>query len=114
MNLQTIQKRVEELSAELLTVSNDLVFLLQGEVVRQPVTVGTPVSRFTELATGDIIQIPHDFTDIDQDTHVAGAYKVATVERAEYSGYWNVEIEVKSEEDTTWLNFSVLNNVTKV
>lgn len=113
MNLQTIQKRVEELSSQLLTLSNDLAYLLEGEVVRHPVAVGIPVSHFTELTAGDIIQIPHDFTDIDQDTHAAGTYKVESVEREAYSGYWNVEIQVAGD-DCTWLNFSVLNNVTKV
>lgn len=37
MNLQSIQKRIEELTSELMTVSNDLAFLLQGEVSRPAV-----------------------------------------------------------------------------
>lgn len=35
MNLQTIQKRVEEMSAELLTLSNDIAHLISGDVVRE-------------------------------------------------------------------------------
>lgn len=33
-NLQAIQKRVEELSAELLTLSNDLSAILSGDIAR--------------------------------------------------------------------------------
>lgn len=58
MNLQTIQKRIEELQAELLTVSNDLAFLITGEVTRETVAlipqmpdVGTPWAR--DMSPGD-------------------------------------------------------------
>lgn len=54
MNLQTIQKRIEELQAELLTVSNDLAFLIQGEVVRTPAGATVEVKDWAEgLKNGD-------------------------------------------------------------
>lgn len=52
MNLQTIQKRVEELTAELLTISNDLAFLIGGDVSRQPEVVEV-VDWATDLKVGD-------------------------------------------------------------
>ena len=48
-NLQAIQKRVEELSAELLTLSNDLSAILSGEISRS-----TPVALDTTKWTDDI------------------------------------------------------------
>lgn len=113
MNLQTIQKRIEELSAELITISNDLSFLMRGEVSRPPAIVGAPVSGFTQLSEGDIIQIPHAFVDIDGTEFHAGSYKVESVERPGYAGIWDVEIKVNGNRDT-WLNFSTLHNVVKV
>lgn len=61
MNLQTIQKRVEELSAELLTLSNDLAFIVGGDVARETSGTILPVvdrqSPWAEgMKTGDTVQ----------------------------------------------------------
>lgn len=56
MNLQTIQKRIEELQAELLTISNDLSFLIQGEVVRKPASLSVPTGDWAaQMEHGDTV-----------------------------------------------------------
>jgi hypothetical protein len=55
MNLQTIQKRVEELTSELLTISNDLAFLIQGDVVRQPAIVEVKSDWAADMQAGDLV-----------------------------------------------------------
>lgn len=60
MNLQTIQKRVEELSAELLTLSNDLAFILSGNITREQAPMSLLVidrqSPWAEdMKAGDIV-----------------------------------------------------------
>lgn len=105
MNLQTIQKRIEELQAELLTVSNDLAFLIAGEVSRTAVSI-KGLSRFTEVVKGDALQFVHPFVDIDGDTHNPGTYVVADVERGDYDGYWSVEVRKPSTGRESWINFN--------
>lgn len=60
MNLQTIQKRVEEMSAELLTLSNDLALILSGNIAREQAPTSLPVidrqSPWAEgMETGDSV-----------------------------------------------------------
>lgn len=105
MNLQTIQKRVEELSAELITVSNDLAFLLQGEVKRETVVVFPRLTRFNQVASGDTLLFSEPFTDIDGDIFKAGAYKATDVEGSHYEGHWSVELSNPSGHDS-WINFN--------
>lgn len=57
MNLQTIQKRIEELSAELVTISADLAFLIAGDVVRDQSPVINPNSYWAEgMRKGDRVK----------------------------------------------------------
>lgn len=108
MNLQDIQKRMEELSAEMLTLSNQMTRLIGGLRVE----LGIPVGKFTDLKTGDVINIPHDFKDIDGDSFVAGTYTVTCVEHPRYSGEW--DIAIRAQEEHVWLNLASLTSVTKV
>lgn len=57
MNLQTIQKRVEELSAELLTLSNDLAFIVSGNISRDQSPVINRDSAWADgLRAGDTVK----------------------------------------------------------
>lgn len=53
MNLQSIQKRLQELSAEVLTLSNDLEFLIKGEVIRKPVVLKAESDWAKDMKEGD-------------------------------------------------------------
>jgi hypothetical protein len=108
MNLQTIQKRVEELTSELLTISNDLSFLLHGEVVRD--RVGTTYIRSRhELRVGDVINIPEGNLD---DYNVAGTYTVREIEPSSYEGVLSVRA-ADSTGANLWIQFERLAGVTK-
>lgn len=57
MNLQTIQKRVEELSAELLTLSKDLAFIVSGNITRDQSPVINRDSPWADgLREGDTVK----------------------------------------------------------
>lgn len=114
MNLQTIQKRIEEIQAELLTVSNDLAFLINGEVVRQT-TTAKRITDFTEVKGGDVVHFAGDFEDICGSVHKAGLYTVADVEDEGYSG--DFDVAIRHLDGLAWLNFSMVASnivVTKV
>lgn len=55
MNLQTIQKRVAELTAELLTISNDLESILSGQVERKPVVLQAVGDWADGMKEGDTV-----------------------------------------------------------
>lgn len=110
MNLQAIQKRLEELSAEALTLSNDLSFLLQGEVSRPPVQVqlALQVYNFQQVSAGDTLQFTAPFPHIQREPEPllpAGNYKVVRVEDPHYDGIWSVMLEISSGE-LTWINLN--------
>lgn len=116
MNLQTIQKRVEELSAELLTISNDLAHLLGGEIARQAQAEPVRVYRHTDVKIDNVLNFPADFTDICGNHHNAGNYKVVDVERPTYKGDFTVAISL-TRGRICWLNFKRIaerQTVTKV
>lgn len=104
MNLQTIQKRIEELSSELVTVSNDLAFLLNGEVVRQPVPVVTRIGSFKELRERDVVHFEARFHDICGGRHEAGDYVVDEVEPEHFGGEYSASILLEAH-GRVWLNF---------
>lgn len=108
MNLQAIQKRLEELSAEALTLSNDLSFLLQGEVSRPSVQVqlALQVYNFQQVSAGDTLQFTAPFPHIQEHALLpAGNYRVVRVEDPHYDGIWSVMLEISSE-DVTWINLN--------
>lgn len=114
MNLQSIQKRLQELSAEALTLSNDLEFLIKGEAVRtlavEVVQVkATQVLNFKDVDEGDILQFTAPFRHIPsslrRDALPAGNYKVSQVEEEDYEGIWSVMIVLEGG-DNTWINFN--------
>ena len=111
MNLQSIQKRLQELSAEALTLSNDLEFLIKGEAVRTPAVEvvqvkATQVLNFKDVDEGDILQFTAPFRHIDDvSTLPAGNYKVSQVEEEDYEGIWSVMIVLEGG-DNTWINFN--------
>lgn len=102
MNLQTIQKRVSELTAELLTISNDLEFILSGQVER-PVAV-TGLTHFGQVKYRDVLEFSAPFTCIAGHTFKAGQYKVSDVEVGGYDGCWSVELE--NPNGDSWVNFN--------
>ena len=108
MNLQSIQKRIEELTSELLTISNDLSHLIQGDVVRQPASVAVVTSRH-QLRVGDVINVPEGNID---DYNVAGTYRVREIEPASYEGILSVRV-MDSTGANLWMQFERLTGVTK-
>jgi hypothetical protein len=108
MNLQTIQKRVEELSAELLTLSNDLSHLIQGEVVRQPATLARHITHWSQLKVNDRISVSHKFEDCVTARRDAGTYTVAEVEPYSYAGEFQVAL--RSGGGLFWLRFDEIRN----
>lgn len=110
MNLQAIQKRLEELSAEALTLSNDLAFLIQGDVSRPSVPVQLSlrvrVYNFQQVNEGDVLQFTAPFSHIQGSALLpAGNYKVVQVEKDDYEGIWSVMLEISSG-DCTWINLN--------
>lgn len=115
MNLQTIQKRIEELTSELLTVSNDLAFLISGSVDRQHAVVNR-LRSFRQISAGDILRFSEEFQDIDGDSVQAGEYKVVAVEREAYEGDFDVLLNIGGDTHS-WLDFKEISSsqiVTKV
>lgn len=102
MNLITIQKRVEELSAELLTLSNAI-----ARVVGTVPEVVAPLVGFTQLTPGQYVTISEEFmipwTD---NTLAAGTYMVVEVEEADYDGYLSVMIDIGDSK--VWINMQEL------
>ncbi len=108
MNLQAIQKRLEELSAEALTLSNDLAFLIQGDVSRPsiPVQLFLQVYNFQQVNEGDVLQFTAPFSHIQGSALLpAGNYKVVQVEEDDYEGIWSVMLEIQAG-DNTWINLN--------
>lgn len=114
MNLQTIQKRVEELTAELLTISNDLAFLISGDVQRQPPAPVRPLvyTSFLYAEEGDKVKLTsldQDFMlcpDFDPDLHTV--YEVIDRESGDYTGDYNVLIRHPNGVDAVWVNYTIL------
>lgn len=107
MNLQTIQKRVEELSAELLTLSNDLSHLIQGEVIRQP-ALPHFVTHWGQLRANDRIEISRRFKDCVNQSREPGVYTVGEVEPRSYSG--DYQVALRSGGGLFWLQFDEIRN----
>lgn len=104
MNLQDIQKRIEELSSQLITVSNDLAFLLSGEVVRQPAPVVKRIESFKEIRERDVLHFEASFRDICGGLHEAGEHTVDEVEPDDFEGEFSTSILVRGH-GRVWLNF---------
>lgn len=105
MNLQSIQKRLQELSAEALTLSNDLEFLIKGDVSRvAPDEHKIQVYNFKQVNEGDILQFTAPFGHIESDERLpAGDYVVDGVEVIHYAGIWTVLI-ILPDGDCTWID----------
>lgn len=109
MNLQAIQKRLEELSAEALTLSNDLAFLIQGDVSRPsvPVQLSLQVYNFQQVNEGDVLLFTAPFPHIANSRLLpAGSYKVIQVEDSDYEGIWSVLLETPPDGSDTWINLN--------
>lgn len=115
MNLKQVQTRIGELSAELLTLHNNLAFLLEGEAGRQ--AVGTiQITHWSQLKSGDTINIPKNFFDCANGLRSAGEFFVEEVEPEDYEGSYQVCLRNKAStrNGIFWLNFDPLVGVTKV
>ena len=88
MNLNQITTRIGELSAELLTLHNDLAFLVEGVVSRQQTAtfVGAPVD-WRDLEAGDMIHVQTRFKLHGSGYAEPGIYTIDDVEDGEeYDG----------------------------
>lgn len=103
MNLQEIQKRLEELSAEMLTLSNDLSAIVSGSGVSRG-NVEVQLSNFKQVEIGDVLTFSGRFTSIDGDVLQAGQYVVTDVETTKYVGNWSVQI--LTQDNSVWINFN--------
>ncbi|WPJ20522.1 hypothetical protein vBPFY1MI_63 [Pseudomonas phage vB_PF_Y1-MI] len=102
MNLQEIQKRLEELSAEMLTLSNAI-----ARVVGTVPTVVAPLVDFTQLTPGQDVTISEAFTiPWTEDDLEAGTYAVVQVEEEGYNGKLSVMIDIGDR--TVWINMQEL------
>jgi hypothetical protein len=105
MNLQTIQKRLEELQAELLTVSNDLAHLIAGDVVRPRPSIdpkgGVIYSRH-QLQVGDRFIVEEYSVFVNQ-----GTYTVVEVEGEDYDGVLSVMVR-NGNGNSEWIQFETL------
>lgn len=115
MNLNQITTRIGELSAELLTLHNNLAFLLEGEPARQAVET-TQITHWSQLKNGDTINIPKNFFDCANGLRGAGDFFVEEVEPEGYEGSYQVCLrnEASTRNGIFWLNFDPLVGVTKV
>lgn len=98
MNLNQITTRIGELSAELLTLHNDLSFLVEGVVSRQP--TGTVITHWSQLKSGDRIHVSAEFTDCCGDKYPAGVYVLSEVEPEDYESSYQISI------DGCWVSFT--------
>ena len=83
MNLNQILQRINDMSAELLTLHNDLAFVLQGDVQRQALVV-EPL--WQKLEEGDSVHVQTTFIGHDGTVFDPGVYIVENVEDSEYAG----------------------------
>lgn len=117
MNLQTIQKRVEELTSELLTISNDLAFLIGGDVQRQPAPVQRPLlyTSFMYAEEGDKVRVTslHDdhYLVPDFSINTDTIYTVIDRESSCYTGTYDVLIEAPNGTDAVWVSHKILMRV---
>lgn len=85
MNLKEITTRIGELSAELLTLHNDLAFLTEGAVARQLAAPTLPFDWRT-LKEGDFIHVQTAFKDHGGALVEPGIYSIDIVEEEDYDG----------------------------
>jgi hypothetical protein len=106
MNLNQIQTRIAELSAELLTLSNDMTFMLQGEVKRPEVPAFSPFDWRT-LRENDLVHLQEGITAPGGIILAPGIYKVEMVEDKDYIGTLPFSVWYDEEnERSTWIHFN--------
>jgi hypothetical protein len=98
MNLNQITTRIGELSAELLTLHNDLAYLVEGAVTRQ--ATGTVITHWSQLKSGDRVHVSAEFSDCGDQEHPAGVYEVDRVEAEDYTSSYQISF------DGLWLSFT--------
>jgi hypothetical protein len=109
MNLNQITARIGELSAELLTLHNDLAHLVEGTVSRQSVRA---IRTFKDFREGDKVvlqSISHaDMLSYCDEFKVGDVCTVCDIETLEYEGRYNVLIETESGDTACWVNYTIL------
>lgn len=85
MNLNQIVARIGELSAELLTLHNDLTFLVEGTVSRTHLVHSVTVD-WKDLKEGDLIHVQTGFKTHGSQFAAPGIYTVEDVEDEDYDG----------------------------
>lgn len=113
MNLNQITARIGELSAELLTLHNNLSFLVEGALTRQQPE--RTIRDFLDLRVGDkvVLKSAHnvDVLVASSALVVGNVYDVADLESQDYTGRYNVLIETLDGEDAVWVNYTILDLV---
>jgi hypothetical protein len=79
MNLNQITARIGELSAELLTLHNDLAFIVAGEVTRTQAK-HSGVVRWQDLKEGDTIHVQTEFKAHGGRLVEPGIYTISDIE----------------------------------
>ena len=103
MNLQEIQNRLEELSAEMLTLSNQMARMISGTSIVPDVPT---LTSWKQLKEGDQIEIHNQYG--------LGEYEVVRVESPSYQGYMQVSIKEKASHHEVWVDIEDLIRAGKV
>lgn len=104
MNLQEIQNRLEELSAEMLTLSNQMARMISGASIIPSVPT---LTSWKQLKEGDQIEI--------NSQHGHGEYEVVRVESPSYQGCMQVSIKGKGRgSNEAWVDIEDLIRAGKV
>lgn len=91
MNLQEIQKRMEELSAEMLTLSNQMTRLISGQIVEPKSRI---IVSWKQLRKGDRVGIRTE--------HGLAEFEIGSVEYPAYTG--RLQVTIKEEGVERWIN----------
>lgn len=91
MNLQEIQNRMAELSAEMLDLSIQMATIISGKVGSRGRTIGD----WSQLTSGDQVNISESFIPPYSEGKVkdAGKYIVVSLEDTNYEGKLSVQIK---------------------
>lgn len=105
MNLNQITARIGELSAELLTLHNDLAFLVEGTVSRQEEPAAVAFD-WRNLKEGDHVHLQKTITGHGGVTVQPGVYEVEMVENTDYKGSLPFAIKYDKENDRAcWIRY---------
>lgn len=103
MNLNQITARIGELSAELLTLHNDLAHMLSGKVERQ-----APAGAFAwkDLRENDLVHLQQSVLAHGGRELTPGIYKVCRIEDHSYTEELPFSVYINEQENrSAWLHY---------